>query len=172
MTTKQSGTIYRIIKASGHPELAEIFRMAMARSRKEVVQEVHNQTTPLFEHLIPLVALKKKNILYPTNWSSEINSYLLRIHAKNGSKGSKKRWLEAEDIEQILNEGLIPNLNLTVMKKLELEKYMKKPFPESIKRVVRDYLSDLLISNASLKKMNVSVKYEDSPILSVNGEKI
>ena len=99
MNNEQLAIIHRIIRNSSHPELSEILREAMARNRKEVIQEVNNQSTPLFEHLIPLTALKQKKLPYPINWPGEINGCLLRIHAKNGSKSSKKKWLEADDIE-------------------------------------------------------------------------
>jgi hypothetical protein len=161
MDQKQLNMILRIIKNSSQPELSTVLRKAMARNRKEVIQEVHNQATPLFEHLIPLVALERKGIPYPSKWPEEINSFLLRIHAKNGSKGSKKRWLEAKDIERLLNEGLIPNLKATIMKKMQSEKYQRKPYSDKIQTIVRDYLSELLETpHASLGKMGVTLKYE------------
>jgi hypothetical protein len=57
--------------------------------------------------------------------------YTYRIHAKNGSKNSRKKWLEAEDIEQLLNEGLIPNIQWSIMDKLTSEKGKFKPFPKT-----------------------------------------
>jgi len=165
--------IHRIIRNSSHPELSAMLREAMARNRKEVIQEVNNQSTPLFEHLIPLVALRQEKLHYPTSWPGEINSCLLRIHAKNGSKGSKKRWLEAGDVERILNEHLIPNLQLSVMRKLEQEKGKSKPFPEKTQSIVKEYLSELFGSEATLSKMGVSLKYGDGPLsIFINREQI
>jgi hypothetical protein len=144
----------------------------MARTRKEVVREVQNQIAPLFEHLIPLVALKQKNLSFPTNWPGEIRTCMLRIHAKNGSKGSRKKWLEADDIERFLNEGLISNLRLSVIEKLTSEKGKSKPFPENTIEIVKKYLDVLFDSTATLRKMGVSIKYEDAPMLYIGNEKI
>lgn len=173
MNNNQLAMIHRIIRNSSHPELSVVLREAMARNRKEVIQEVNNQSTPLFEHLIPLVALKQKKLPYPTNWPGEINSCLLRIHAKNGSKSSKKRWLEAGDIERILNEHLIPNLQSSIMRKLEQEKGKSKPFPEKTQSIVKEYLSKLFSSEATLAGMGISLKYKDDPLtLFINKERI
>jgi hypothetical protein len=76
MDSKQLAMILRIIKNSGHPKLSGVLKEAMARNCKEVVQEVHNQATPLFQHLIPLIAMRKKNLAYPTNWPGEIQGCL------------------------------------------------------------------------------------------------
>jgi hypothetical protein len=177
MNQKQLDMILRIIKNSSQPELSIVLREAMARNKKDVLQEVHNQTTPLFEYLIPLIALKRKNIPYPSTWPEEINSYLLRIHAKNGSKASKKRWLEAEDVERLLDEGLIPNLKAVIMGKMQSERYQRKPYSSKIQTIVKDYLSELLDHpHATLGKMGVSLKYEDTNtgvlIMLIDGVKI
>ena len=163
MNVKQLAMIHRIILNSTHPELSGELRKAMARNRKEVIREVRSQSTPLFEHLIPLVALKRKNMPHPPNWPDEINACLLRINAKNGSKSSRKRWLEAGDIERLLNEELIPNLKLSILQKMEREKGKSKPFSQKTQETVRKYLSELLNHTATLKKMNVLLKYEKEP---------
>jgi hypothetical protein len=47
------------------------------------------------------------------------------------------------------------------MKKMQSEKYQRKPYSDKIQTIVRDYLSELLETpHASLGKMGVTLKYE------------
>ena len=71
--------------------------------------------------------------------------------------------MEAGDIERLLNEELIPNLKLSILQKMEREKGKSKPFSQKTQETVRKYLSELLNHTATLKKMNVLLKYEKEP---------
>jgi hypothetical protein len=149
------GMIYRIIKASGHPDLVEVLRTAMSRSRKDAISEVRSQSGPLLKHLIPLIALKKALAIFPNSWPVEIREYLSNIDLANGRK--KDHWLRAEEIEREINETLTAQIIVrVVMKKME-------PFPKKTQKIVQTYLNALFTGEpVTLKNLGVSLQHEKS----------
>jgi len=113
-------------------ELYEKFRkiVAMARSRQDARQEINAQSMPLFKHLIPYALMKKKGIVPPGSWKSEIYGFLHNIDVKNS--GKKKMWFSAPEILDLLNSFLDPRIEQDILKKIEIfsEPTKRKIIPE------------------------------------------
>jgi hypothetical protein len=170
MMTKQLGMIYRIIEASGHPELVKVLRTAMSRSRRDAVNEIHSQSTPLLKHLLPLVALKRSGMQFPVSWPVEIKEYLSNIDVANGKKN--KKWLEASEIVYEINSSLsTPLIVRNVMKKMD-------KFQDKQKQCVKSFLDKLFSKHTvTLKDFGVSLKHEKTElgfelVLLIDGKKL
>jgi hypothetical protein len=170
MTTKQLGLVYRIIKASEHPELVQVLRTAMSRTRRDAVDDVHSQSKPLLIHLIPFVALKRAGKAIPKSWSNEIKNCFTNIDVANGRL--KKIWLSPAEVEEEINEDLkTPVISRAVLRKMESHSL-------EAQAVVKSHLEKLFLKGrTTLRDLGVSIRQEKTELGSeliplIDGQKL
>ena len=159
---KVSG-IFDILTKNGDDALVKEFRaiVAMARSRQQARNGIESQGIPILLHLIPFAILMNNNIEPPTGWKGELKAFFGNIDIYNS--GKKKLWFSNEQIQEMLDNQLNPQVKKQILNKIG--NFKNKPYY----RLMVEGVTNFFTETKKLEDIGIKLKHikDEEDLLSI-----